>query len=397
MASHLFVLGRTPQLAFAELLSFIPGATRVTPFVAIGDVSVDPHVLINELGGTVKIGYIVGTLDSLSPERLVSFLVPATGSVTFGISSYAAVSAVQVGRLLRDMKQLLEAREVKARFVAPREGTELTSVVVAKQHVIELIVVKVDAGYMIAKTLAVQKFEAWNARDYGRPHADARSGMLPPKVARMVVNIAKGELETRNSKLETGNEEKKTPLLVDPFCGMGTVVAEALMTGWNTLGGDISPDVIMKAKKNISWLVERYPHAAPYLHTFFVSDAVHLSDKVPASSVDAIVTEPFMGKQREGRDKRVELSGEDIKKVIKGLEKLYIGCLKDWHAVLRPGGVVMMALPVYVLPRHEYTVKRVVDMCETLGYTIVVGPIEYSRPQAHVKRQFYVFKKYGTR
>jgi tRNA G10 N-methylase Trm11 len=114
-----------------------------------------------------------------------------------------------------------------------------------------------------------------------------------------------------------------------------------------------------------------------------VSDAVHVSAAVDASTIDAIVTEPFMGPPKV----------RDVKNTLKGLEKLYIGCLRDWHTVLKPQGVVMMALPMYELGGRMYFVKKVIDMCETLGYTIVTGPIEYSRPQAIVKRVFYLFQK----
>ena len=35
----------------------------------------------------------------------------------------------------------------------------------------------------------MQDFEQWGARDYGRPSRDAVRGMLPPKLARMMVNL----------------------------------------------------------------------------------------------------------------------------------------------------------------------------------------------------------------
>jgi hypothetical protein len=83
----------------------------------------------------------------------------------------------------------------------------------------------------------------------------------------------------------------------------------------------------------------------------------------------------------------------DVRNTIKGLEKLYIGCLRDWRQILKADGVVMMALPMYELNGKMFFVKKVIDMCETLGYTTLTGPIEYSRPGAKVKRLFYLFQK----
>ena len=82
-----------------------------------------------------------------------------------------------------------------------------------------------------------------------------------------------------------------------------------------------------------------------------------------------------------------------VKNIIKGLEKLYIGCLRDWFKILIPGGKVVIALPEYAFGGRVYFVKKVIDMCENLGYTTLDGPIAYSRPQAIVRRMFYKFQK----
>ena len=84
---------------------------------------------------------------------------------------------------------------------------------------------------------------------------------------------------------------------------------------------------------------------------------------------------------------------KEIKNAVKGLEKLYIGCLREWHALLKPHGVVVMALPDIVLANTKYSVKNVIDRCETLGYTTEQGPLPYSRPNAVVRRMFYKFIK----
>ena len=88
-----------------------------------------------------------------------------------------------------------------------------------------------------------------------------------------------------------------------------------------------------------------------------------------------------------------DIEPEKVRNIIKGLEKLYIGCFKDWKNILTPKGRIMIALPRYEIASKTYFVKKLVDMCENLGYTIEVGPIEYGREQAVVKRQFYLFQK----
>jgi len=87
------------------------------------------------------------------------------------------------------------------------------------------------------------------------------------------------------------------------------------------------------------------------------------------------------------------LSAARVKNILKGLEKLYIGSLKEWVGLLKPRARVVIAMPAYVTPSGVFRVKNVVDRCERDGYTLLTGPIGYSRPQAVVRREFYIFQK----
>lgn len=367
MTHYLYILGRTPELAFLELQTFLPDVVRVQQFAARATSTIP----IEKLGGTVKIAEIIGSVRSLTPETLAPFV----DSNTFGLS-FLADTHPSTRSLLEGIKTIVALGGRHVRFVEARNGSQLSSVVIQKQHVQEYVIVQEQGGYCVGKTMEAQPFEDWNARDYGRPNADPKAGMLPPKVSRMVVNIAD------RSRSVTRPLSQKT--LLDPFCGMGTILSEALVMGWNVVGGDQSADVVEKARKNLKWLMEKYSDLG-VTYRLNVADAVHISSCVDAQSIDAIVTEPFMG------DTKVK--PEQVKNIIKGLEKLYIGCLRDWGRVLKAGGVVMMALPMYEIGGKTYFVKKVIDMCETLGYTIEEGPIEYSRPKAIVKRVFYLFQK----
>jgi tRNA G10 N-methylase Trm11 len=377
MTSYLFILGRTPDLAYSELQTFFPGVVRAAPDVATGDAHfpVPASSILSRLGGTVKIAQKLGVAEHITPEALAPFFDAAHGRFSFGISGYGGIPKVS-RELLENIKELFDGKGVSVRFVESRDGAVLSSVVVEKNRLQELVIVKTEGKFIVGRTLAVQPFDQWGERDFGRPHADPKAGMLPPKVSRMVVNIADRSRDI--GKVLT----QKT--LLDPFCGMGTILSESLVMGWNCIGGDQSADVVEKTRNNLKWLMTKYSDLV-VTYRLHVSDAVHISEKIDKESVDAIVTEPFMGD--------THVKKEQVKNTIKGLEKLYIGCLRDWRQVLKSSGVVMMALPMYEIDGKTYFVKKVIDMCETLGYTIVTGPIEYSRPQAIVKRVFYLFQK----
>ena len=91
----------------------------------------------------------------------------------------------------------------------------------------------------------MQPFKDLSRLDFGRPARDDFSGMLPPKLAQIMINLA-----------QVQNPEA---LIIDPFCGSGTILSEALLMGYkDLLGSDISPKAIADTYKNISWIKDLY-------------------------------------------------------------------------------------------------------------------------------------------
>ncbi len=387
MTPYLFILGRTPALARREVLSFFPNTELLDEHIVRVEGDIDVIHWINTLGGTVKIAEVVGEEISPSAETLSSYLLASNHrhSISFGLSVFGKNNFPKDIRA--QVKSALERLGIAARYVVSRNTSDLSSVVVQKQGLLELILVWTGTSYSIACTKAVQPFEQWSNRDYGRPYADPKAGMLPPKVARMVVNLARRFLPS------TMNDEPRT--LLDPFCGMGTILGEALLGKWSVIGLDQSHEAIRKAKANLEWLIKQNQGLSGSMVQLLSADATRVSEKISRNSIDAVVTEPYMGttKVSEKRQLRSLWKIKSIQNLIKGLDKLYIGCLREWHTILKVGGVVVIAMPSFRIGDEELFVKTVVDRCENLGYTLLDGPIEYSRPQAVVRRNFYVLRK----
>ncbi len=389
MQPLLFVFGRVPELSQAELATFTSFTPLTKEVALVSDATaIDPIGIMPRLGGTVKIAYLLGEPVETTSDSLYQLILPHVSGkrITFGISHYGDVNTIS-SSLLDEVKDLLVSSGIAVRFVRAHEGKVLSSVVIEKQAVIEFLLITAGGKNYFAKTVAVQPFADWNRRDFDRPVSDAKSGMLPVKVARMIVNIALGSLPG----FDTG--EPKT--ILDPFCGMGTILAEGLFSGADVVGIDQSEKAISSTRKNLDWLGEVYPQVGKLKYELYQADATHASWVLAPKSVDAIVTEPFMGSTRLGGKDQSAVSVQQLKNSLKGVEKLYLGCLKDWHKVLKPRGVVVMAIPTYHAAGRQLRVKNVIDRCEILGYTRAIGPIEYSRPQAVVRREFYSFIKIG--
>lgn len=396
---YTFVLGNAFDLAQAELVAVLNSwsipfsiESAQQPLLTIStQEEISPEKLMSVLGGTIKIARNIAEIPLVSQilaETIASFI---TKSENFGISNHARITT-SLSKLLQEIKALLTKKGIAARYVLPKDKSQLSSVVISKQHLTEFIISenREKNKWLLWQTLVVQDSDDWSKRDYSRPYADSKLGMLPPKVARMMVNLA--------SSMRSQDTSKKSFTILDPFCGMGTVLAEALMVENEVIGSDILKDVVVKAEKNINWLKKSYPQTQDLKTSFLHADAVHISEHIPHQTIDAIVTEPFMGTPFETRENTLFLKGKKadqqmVENTIKGLEKLYIGAFKDWHLILKANGIIVIALPSITFSKREYFVKNLVDKCEKLGYTIPQDIYIYSRPQAVVKRNIYVFKK----
>ncbi|NTW22519.1 methyltransferase domain-containing protein [Candidatus Falkowbacteria bacterium] len=331
---YFFFLGSNPSISVAELAKLLPNFSdnkvRVYPEQSLllfeGDLPMAPEKLIRRLGGTIKIGLVIE--EGAKPSQFLSILkgnFKNTGTRhNFGFSDHTG--NLRLKAVAMEYKKFLKEQDVPCRWVVSQEPI-LSSVVVEQNDLltkgVEMVFFKDGAGYSVGKTLAVQAFKELSWRDYGRPARDDHSGMLPPKLAQIMLNLA--------------NVSEKSVIL-DPFCGSGTVISEAALFGVKRLfGSDISPKAIADTQTNLDWLKKQAPDSNFELKLSNIS-ADKVSQFLPAASVDAIVTEPYLGPQR---------GLNDIRAVVKDLESLYKSSLAEMYKILKPDGRIVMLWPVF--------------------------------------------------
>ena len=94
---------------------------------------------------------------------------------------------------------------------------------------------------------------------------------IPPRLAKIMINLSMA---------------KKWQTLVDPFCGVGVILQEALSQEIKVIGIDKDPQAVEGLRKNISW------------HKFSRENYQLLnadSSRVKIKKCEAIVTEPDLG------------------------------------------------------------------------------------------------------
>jgi tRNA G10 N-methylase Trm11 len=406
--TYAFILGRHPALSVSELIRAVPGITitGLAGEACLAECDELSPGFLRRLGGTIKLVEVLAQLDAppeLTAELMRTHLpLPRSGTpvcgarpgrVIFGISVYGQVSMDHRRALYLqglELKKLLKEEGRRARYVVSREK-QLSSVVVTKNKLIEegaeFVVISHAGGLALGRTLAVQEFEAYGERDFDRPGRSARRGMLPPKLAQMMINIS-------------GNDRNHA--LIDPFCGSGTVLGEALLLGFNELiGTDLSSEAITDTTAYLTWLQARHPEFAGRWQTY-AADVRMLTERLGEKRVGSIVTETYLGPPQSGHETTVQLS----KTMTDTLVPLYRDALAVFSKILAPGGSAVIALPIY----GKGSASRYVPLAEIASGLIIEplipkeltsdyglsttpsGGCRYERPDQHLAREVVLLR-----
>ena len=355
-----FLLGREPLLSAAELFSLleIKNSRDIeyrAPFLIYSG-SIENN-FIGRLGGTIKTGTEIGAFFSENEllETLKNDLAGSSGKIVFGISLYSKnANARVVENWGKKLKKELKAGGRSVRYVFNKETT-LSSVTVEKNGLVrngrEFIIREDDGKFSVATTTSVQPFESFGARDFGRPGRDSESGMLPPKLALMLFNLAKLE----------PNET-----LLDPFCGSGTIISEALLQGHkNIIGSDLSEKAIFDSQKNIDWLKTAHPEIRNASIQIEVGDVTKIGEHIKNGSIGAIVTEPYLGKPLRGNEPEAEIQTQANE-----LASLYTEAFGQFKKILRPGGRVVFIIPQFITRASPIVISdKFVQVANKLGFT----------------------------
>ena len=400
---HWFILGRETLLSAAE----IAAVTHHHPESISGsilklDQPINP-VIIRRLGGTIKIGEEIAselTVDELK-EKMAAALAGMTGKIHFGVSIYSTrESALSIDeRLGLEVKKELKKTGKSVRFVEGKHGT-LNSAQIKYNKLIdkgaEFLVEVVDKKFNLARTIAVQDVDEFSARDFGRPGRDDLSGMLPPKLAMMLINLAQAAPDD---------------VILDPFCGSGTILSEAMLMGYkNLIGADISEKAIEDTKKNIEWIHTRC-HSPYNCHSerhayrqagseespivnlkLLKNDVVKLSSILSSHSIDTIITEPYLGKPLRGNETETQIRAQ-----AKELKKLYLSAFEQFAKILKPNGQIVFIFPRFKL-KNDWARIDIKNEVKKIGFSAVpLLPqhefLLYARPDQKVGREIWRFTR----
>jgi len=326
---------------------------------------IDAGKIMQRLGGTIKISSEINLDGGDVVESIANFLNEkiTSGKINFSISSQNKSVGIKI-------KKLLKEKGRGARYIEPKNTATIiyNNLIKGGADIFER-----NEKYFI--TLAVQDIESFGLRDYGRPRRDDKSGMLPPKLAMMLINLAKISEES---------------VLLDPFCGSGTALSEAAIMGYkNLIGMDNSERAIADTTINLDWTVNNFDVGKLNLK-IELCDVKNLSKTISAKSIDAIIAEPYLGKQSHHGETK-----EDIKKQIIELKELYLSAFKEFTRVLKRNSVVIFIIPRF-LYGNEWIKIDIKNEIKNIGFETDKlsdeGPLLYHRENQFIGREVWRFR-----
>jgi tRNA G10 N-methylase Trm11 len=387
MPTQLFISGKNWMLSLAELtayfkardinfeIQFFSGEFFALSFEKDFDASA-----IADLGGTIKIGEVKAQFstetvkeaflkknkqakkqitESLASSGLVDGMAKSPDKILFGVSVYCTESTLRsssggiqrfVGSAVKDELADLGKKANFMGFGNDRKQPQLSHVEVLKKNLVEN---KAEVLFCIGRTetwaavtVAVHNPFEFQKRDIYKPNQRKIFGM-PPRLARMMVNLS----ACRNGKV-----------LLDPFCGVGTILQEALMEKAIVVGMDVNPWCVKATTENLEWLAQEYGLGNADFRVL-QGDVSRLVEKMGQEAVDCIVCEPDLGPAL-----RQVPTGPYAEKIIQKLEPLYFGFVEQAFRALKPGGRLVLVTP-YIKSRSGQAVTMPIDgKLESLGF-----------------------------
>ncbi|HEX8762473.1 MAG TPA: DNA methyltransferase [Candidatus Saccharimonadales bacterium] len=389
----IFVLGRQPAIGRAELESLfgVEHLERIGDFAVATDIPLD-DIQFDRIGSSIRLARPLSTIPTTKWADIVRHIMKELpnnmdyipeGKVKLGVSVYGIKTTPrQLLRLGLEAKKLARPTGRSVRIVPNTELTLNTAQVLHNGLTgasgRETLCIKYGNKTYFAQTVAIQNIDAYARRDHGRPKRDAYVGMLPPKLAQTIINLGTGPLPAQTENI-----------VLDPFCGTGVVLQEALLMGYGAYGSDIEPRMIDYSAKNLEWLTTIKGDISD--PTLEVGDATSHKWQHPFSVV--------AGEAYLGRALKQWPTPEKMQEIIGTCNLITQKFLENLATQIPTGTRCCIAMPAWQAPDGRILHLPTLDRLEILGYNRVrfLGASEkemvYHRPDQLVARELLVITR----
>lgn len=319
---YLFILGRNIPLSFQEVYSFFERERfnfKISePIQNSLIVEVENPLekgIIEKFGGVIAIGQV---LSSGKKEKIIQELQDQTlfygtkNKLNYVFFNFAGKDYENISFYLKSRfkQEKIKATEKKlSTNIKLQEGgfaSKVSSKLVEEQY----FLFKDNFG-RVTETCNYDEIEK---RDMKKP-VRRQALSISPRLAKILINLSQVK-------------PKKT--LLDPFCGIGTILQEALLQNIKVIGIDKDKQAVTDAHTNLSWF------------GFNNKDYLLInndSQKVKVNNIDAIATEPDLGELQKKCP-----SKEKAKEILSGFENLIINVVNNLKSQVK--GRIVFTCPL---------------------------------------------------
>ena len=309
-------------------------------------------------GGIFKIGRMCG---SSITELLDTIPLPDRPKFNWTVSAYHCDEEILEETKDRFGEHLKRSSLGKARFIKPDpvgHGVELkistlvNSILTGnmqREPGLDVIVACGSNERFYGFTKYASDVERFKERDFGRPYKDPTLTMSP-RLAKTLVNlccIARGRT------------------VLDPFCGLGTVLQEALLLGYNVLGVEVSSAEVKRCRENLNWFANRFQISPKLNYKIIQGDAMEL-DSLKLPRVDAIATEPILIPKLTANE-----TAAKSEEILKQSGEKYAEAFRAFSEILNHGGVVSIVVPDLIDDRGKSHRMDLINLVREYGFVPV--------------------------
>jgi len=343
------------------------------------------------LAGIHKVAEVFAEVDGAEGLNLDLLAESASDKMKWAVSTYSdrRESADEFAETLQQsLKEAFKVWGVKKTKMLRGElykvGSsweyEISSQQLQEERVVEegfeVLAVK-HKNWLIGRTIAVVDHRGFRRRDLGRPVQDPKI-TIPPKLARILVNL-------------TGCRKGNT--LLDPFCGLGTILGEAVMCGINVIGVDADFSRVEGARRNIRWLLQQFKIEDLKVEVH-LGYAERLHKILRGKVVDGVATEPILIPPLKQPP-----SDQEAERMLERASETYYRSLPSISKHLKTGGRAAIVVPC-IKTRSGRTLSFDLDVeASKVGLrlcrltSVEKFPILVEDPTQRVMRGVYLFKK----
>ena len=357
---YLFILGRNIELSVLEVESYLKriGNPALEKSLNKNGLLVEitnpiEEKAVDSLGGILSIGKVLGEMNEIEKVMIYS---GEKNNFNYTLWEFSE----NVEEFREYLKQRFKEEKLKAGYkgltdkISEQNGNDFlipSAKLINEEYFI--------FGDYFGKVIQKCNYDEIEKRDMKKP-VRRESLAISPRLSKIMVNL---------SGIKTGK-------LLDTFCGVGTILQEALLQDFEVVGVDRDEIAIKGAKENLKWF--EFPEEDYTLINFD-------STKVNIPECSVMVSEPDLGDTLKKIPTR-----ERAEETLRKFEKLMIQVINNVKEKI--SGRIVFTTP-HIRIGKKRLVCDIEKICEDTGYKLVGKGIPEFRGNQVVGRMIFVLER----